>query len=240
MFSESVPIRGLYLTQNAKQRGFKMQNEYKGYIGKTKDGEYIKVEKRDDGFFNVSGFYPVGSEQTADGCVYLSWSFYSGKTGPEYINEYINAEGFSELTDYDKEFIDGAYETDALHYCEECSTAHDISDSYNSTWLIVGECSVLCRECVEPADLIVPLNEPTDLFNAKDISGMSAPEGFSEIDCLFCDGSGFGAECEPALTKAQAEKRAAELIAEYSGDRLLCGITDIGQFQVYVTVYKAD
>lgn len=61
-------------------------------------------------------------------------------------------------------------------------------------------------------------------------------KGYSEIETLFVDSSGFGSENEPALTVSQFEKRLAELLNEHKS--LHAFITNAGQFQVYITLYK--
>lgn len=60
---------------------------------------------------------------------------------------------------------------------------------------------------------------------------------FQEIDTLFCDSSGMGGLGERALTKNQAISR-VQAILDASDDTLYAGITGIGQFQVYVTLYR--
>ena len=68
------------------------------------------------------------------------------------------------------------------------------------------------------------------------MSVIKVPDNFEEVETLFCDSSGFGSSGESALTKDQTIKRVQELLSEYSS--LFGGITDIGQFQVYVTLWE--
>jgi hypothetical protein len=60
--------------------------------------------------------------------------------------------------------------------------------------------------------------------------------GYECIEELFCDSSGFGQECEPALTVNAFERRTRELINEHG--TLYTGITGQGMFQVYVGFFK--
>jgi hypothetical protein len=61
-------------------------------------------------------------------------------------------------------------------------------------------------------------------------------KGYTEVDTLFVDSSGFGTDNEPALTTSQLEKRLIELLREHKS--LHAFITNVGQFQVYITLYK--
>jgi hypothetical protein len=79
--------------------------------------------------------------------------------------------------------------------------------------------------------------EPSDLFKAPDMTDTEVPSNFTEVATLFCDSSGFGRSSEAALTKDQALVKASELLKAHSGP-LYVGLTGIGQFQVYVTVWK--
>lgn len=103
------------------------------------------------------------------------------------------------------------------------------------TYILVGECMVLCRDCVKADDIMTPIVEPADFFKSQNVQGIDLP-GYEEIDTLFCDSSGFGSDSELALTKQQAEKEIASLIAEHG--EIYGGLTGIGQFQVYVTIYR--
>ena len=58
------------------------------------------------------------------------------------------------------------------------------------------------------------------------------------IDDLFCDCSGFGAPYEPALTQEQLKIKLGQLIEEHGP--VLCAIRTVGQFQLYLAVWRAD
>jgi hypothetical protein len=61
---------------------------------------------------------------------------------------------------------------------------------------------------------------------------------FELIEDLFCDASGFGAPYEPALTQDQLKIKLGQLIDEHGP--VLCAIRSVGQFQLYLAVWKAD
>ncbi|KKL59091.1 hypothetical protein LCGC14_2218780, partial [marine sediment metagenome] len=69
--------------------------------------------------------------------------------------------------------------------------------------------------------------------------GSMEPEGFEEVKDLFVDSSGFGGPGEPALT---AEEFSEQLLAmvEESEVTLYAAVTEVGQFQLYVTVYRKE
>ena len=81
------------------------------------------------------------------------------------------------------------------------------------------------------------LNEPADLFRAPDMVDEDISDEYEEIARLFCDSSGLGGNGESALTKEQATEKAQDLIEDTDG-QLFCALTGIGQFQVYVSVFK--
>jgi hypothetical protein len=60
--------------------------------------------------------------------------------------------------------------------------------------------------------------------------------GYELVKNLFVDSSGLGADDEPALTGSQFEREVTELLNEHG--TLYAFITDAGQFQVYVGLFK--
>lgn len=66
--------------------------------------------------------------------------------------------------------------------------------------------------------------------------GTYVPKGWKKVDSWFCDSSGFGREGEAALTIDQMK---AKIIANLE-DKATYGyaITEQGQFQCFITVYK--
>lgn len=125
-------------------------------------------------------------------------------------------------------------------YCEECGTCWDSDDLYypNSDVTIIQDCGVRCRECVEFKDVALELNEAEDVFKSQDMQSIEVPDGFEELDTLFCDSSGLGRESERARTKNSTIQRVGELLEEYPDEQLYTGLTGVGQFQVYVTVWR--
>ena len=80
-----------------------------------------------------------------------------------------------------------------------------------------------------------------DVFHAKKATVETMElKGYTIIDELFVDSSGFGAPDEPALTStgegSQLERRLAELLDMHG--TLTAKITREGQFQVYVGLFK--
>jgi len=61
-------------------------------------------------------------------------------------------------------------------------------------------------------------------------------QGYELVKDLFCDNSGMGASDEPALTTSQLEKEIKNLLE--IEPVLYCWITGVGQFQVYISVYR--
>ncbi len=60
---------------------------------------------------------------------------------------------------------------------------------------------------------------------------------FAEIETFFVDSSGFGQESELALTSERFADLASKLVAEHPRP-LYWGVTQTGQFQVYVTAFE--
>ncbi len=60
---------------------------------------------------------------------------------------------------------------------------------------------------------------------------------FREVETFFVDSSGWGEEGEAALTIREFANRASDLVATHSR-ALFWGVTQAGQFQVYVTAFE--
>lgn len=70
--------------------------------------------------------------------------------------------------------------------------------------------------------------------------GDHQPEGWTDTgESYFVDSSGLGRDYEPALTWPQFNKRIIEDVVR-SPRRLGLGITEVGQFQLYVSVFERD
>jgi len=188
-------------------------------IGKTKHDEYIE----------------------RDGKTYSAHALVEDGHGDLYL-ECIGGGAYKEssllpLTDKDKEQIEEAYISNGMVYCEVCSTAWDCED-HEMYKVDYEACVAYCNECrpFEPK----PLDEPEDLFQSPNLTGVPHDEDYKEVEELFCDSSGFGASYEAALTKEQATKRVQEIFKEHEGTQLYSAVTGVGQFQVYVTIYKHE
>jgi hypothetical protein len=86
------------------------------------------------------------------------------------------------------------------------------------------------------------ITTPEDIFAAPDynetkVSLIEKALHISHVVTLFADSSGFGTDSEPALTPDQLRNTVANLLSEH--DNLSCCITDIGQFQVYISIFKS-
>jgi len=127
----------------------------------------------------------------------------------------------------------------SISYCDECSEPHDMDDYYSPSFKII-DCELYCNDCVNSEMLLTPLTEPSELFNAKNLvdTNFENESDYEEIETLFCDSSGMGSSNEPALTQSQAESQVQDILKKNKNVELFCGLTSIGQFQVYVTIYK--
>jgi len=81
-------------------------------------------------------------------------------------------------------------------------------------------------------------NNLRDVYKAK-LASVETMElkGYELIENMFVDSSGFGMESEPALTLNGFETRLNMLI-EQNGGMVYASITNAGQFQVYVGIFK--
>ncbi len=76
-----------------------------------------------------------------------------------------------------------------------------------------------------------------DVFRSKRASVDTMEiKGYTLIEELFVDSSGFGADDEPALTQSRFEVKMLELLEAHGS--LYATITNAGQFQVYVGLFK--
>lgn len=81
------------------------------------------------------------------------------------------------------------------------------------------------------------MNNWNKVFGAKQCSTETMQLlGYELVEELFADSSGFGADNEMALSVSQFERRVQELLKEHG--TLTAKITDVGQFQVYVGLFK--
>ena len=189
-------------------------------IGKTENNEYIEKSGKSHTIYVLV--------TDGHGELYLE-SIGFGPTRPG--NDLLP------LTDEDREKIEDAYISNGMVYCEVCGTPWDC-EAHEMYKVDYEACVVYCNECrpFEPK----PLDEPEDLFLSPNLTGVPHDEDYKEVEELFCDSSGFGASYEPALTKEQATKRVQEIFKEHQGTQLYSAITGVGQFQVYVTIYKHE
>lgn len=147
------------------------------------------------------------------------------------------ADDLVDLTEEQENEIKDAYEVDVV-YCD-CGRAFDADDAYypNNCEFRVLDCEIKCLDCLTMGDLLVELQEPDDIKKAGNLEGMGEDDNFEEVATLFVDSSGWGQSGEAALTFPEAIKEVRQLMEETKGP-LFAGLTGIGQFQVYVTIYK--
>ena len=76
----------------------------------------------------------------------------------------------------------------------------------------------------------------SDVYRAKrDSVECMKSKGYTLVENLFVDSSGFGTENEPALTRSQFERTLTALLEKHK--TLTAKITNAGQFQVYVGLF---
>lgn len=210
------------------------QEEYGAIIVAEMDGNTIK---------SISSGYIEHSDNTYDGNTYFSESSWGGTYTDFQGNKFER--GMELPEDFTPAFQDEGAEQIMLeedfyhakgHHCEKCGTFHDTEQYYNLSYVITEHDGFYCKTCVPAEELLKEVEDSEDIFRSKDMTGVDLPDNFEEVETLFCDASGFGSNREPALTKQQAIEATERLIEEHG--TLYSGLTGIGQFQVYVTLYK--
>ena len=181
----------------------------------------------------------VDRDNSYDGNYYLSmngWchdveingvTYKSGMKLAEEVTPHFENQDVAEIvTNEDFYFDEG-------HYCSECGTFHSSEQYYNVSYVILNECELFCKTCVGADDLIAetPVTDVDDIYNARDIVGLD-PERFEEVETIFHD-CGWGG---PATNHDGAKRIIDNLLEEH--EKLYAALTGIGQFQVYVTLYK--
>jgi hypothetical protein len=84
----------------------------------------------------------------------------------------------------------------------------------------------------------ITTNNINDIFKAKKCSIETMElKGYELIDNLFVDNSGFGTDSEPALTANSFIDKVLQIIANEKNS-VYATITDAGQFQVYVGLFR--
>jgi len=211
----------------------------KNYIGRNKFGELV-VQKLDINGL-IKGFdtyYPI---EIVNGDFILE---HCGSNQNETIV-------MDETLDHDSKVVSGMLAMPSIELpdylkdaytgytvcCVACSESHNSDDSSgpDATWAIINDCEAICLGCRTADQVMTLVESPDDVFKSKNLADLDL-KGYKEIDELFCDSSGFGSVGERALTKDQCRAKMAQIILEHG--EVYTGITGIGQFQVYITVYK--
>jgi hypothetical protein len=210
-----------------------MSNVYKGLkaheakgsgytiVGKTECGCYVRAKQQGDTGSPLI-YQPVYAEMNADE---HDWITCVGFWEPKKIRP---------LSKADREFLDQAYSVET-HSCAACGMYHD-ADAYVDVPYTIRDCEVYCLECVPDELRLEEVKEPKDVFKAPRIDTASLPDCYEEVETLFCDSSGWGNEREPALTVTATEQAVKDLLEQHG--TLYAGLTGVGQFQVYVTLYR--
>lgn len=213
-------------------------------IGEQQHGTIVFAEMDGNKIKSLYSKNIEHADRTYDGNTYLTDSCWGGEYevgGKIYQKGMELAEDFVPHfeTESTREIIENNdyYEANGS-WCDVCGTFHD-TDQYYDLSFIVNEYGLVCKSCATVEDLLVELDDVQDFFSAKDVTGMDfASDDFVEVETLFCDSSGFGSEREPALTERQARQRVQEILDANAKNKLYVGLTGIGQFQVYVTIWK--
>ena len=212
-------------------------------IGQARYDGIVFAEVEDNKIKNIYSKYLEHKNRTYDGNNYLTESGWGGEyevNGVTYKRGTELAEDFEPFFDDEetKEIIlNEDYYTANGHTCSACGTFHDTEQYYNISFVILNDCELYCKSCVEAEDMLHEVDDVSDFFQAKDMTRFPTKiKGYTMVETLFCDSSGFGNEREPALTERQAKARVQELLDKHG--TLFAGLTGIGQFQVYVTLWK--
>lgn len=208
-------------------------------LGQNSCGDIVVAELKDDKIRGFNTYWFIDRERSYDGCYYVSMNGWchdveingvTYKSGMKLAKD--NVTPFFE-DDNVKENIEDAYQ-DEGSYCSECGTFHATDQYHNVSYVILNECELFCKDCVSTDDMIsqTEVESVDDIYNAKDIVGMDIADEFEEVHTIFHD-CGWGG---PATSHSEAEIIVNDLLEEHG--TLFAGLTGIGQFQVYVTLYK--
>jgi len=215
-------------------------NDNEIVLGQHEYGELYTADIKDGIITRINGYYIISKHISYDGNTYMECcsaggdatingiTYTRGMLISEDHEPFFNCEGLEEIVE-NNDF----YEANGF-YCGECGTFHNSDQYHNVSYVILNECEVFCKTCVSTDDMLeqAPVNNVDDIYKAKDIVGMDSPEHYEEVETIFHD-CGWGG---PATNHAGATKIVDELVEEHG--ELYAGLTGIGQFQVYVTLYK--
>jgi hypothetical protein len=207
----------------------------KNYIGISADNELVFQELDSNGI--IKGFNMYYAVELVSGKTVLSQSAWTHSLTLVDGSKFESGRSALAVVDMPEEFQ--GYRTCDTVSCDRCGAGHDSDDgqgySSSPTWTVVNECEAVCLGCRTAEDTLVLVRDAGDFFTAKSVADVDL-DAYTEVDTLFCDASGMGSESEAALTQNQAKAKVSKLISKHGP--LFAGITGIGQFQVYVTLYK--
>lgn len=208
------------------------------FLGIDEYQTFIEAELNEDGTIRgFSGYDYIHKSRSYDKNEYLSnccWTHEVSIKGVVFKSGEKLPKKLPKISKLNQRIYDNAYRNEGF-YCSSCGLFHDSEQDYDLSYVFVDS-EVYCKGCVEIDDLMKPLSDPEDFFKAPDLTGMKIPKKYKEVETLFCDSSGFGSPNEPALTKHAAIAEVKSLLEKHKN--LVVGLTGIGQFQVYVTIWK--
>lgn len=209
----------------------------KVFLGLNKQGTFIEAEVNDDGTIKgFNGYNYIHKSISYDGNEYLSMCMWTHDVS---IKGMILKSGeklplkLPKISKLNQRIYDEACRNEGF-YCSACGVFHDSEQYYDLSYVILDS-EVFCKDCIDFEQLVKPLTEAEDLFKAPDVTSVPVPKNYKEVETLFCDSSGLGAPNERALTKNQALLDVEKLMKKHKN--LVAGITGIGKFQVYVTLW---
>ena len=205
-------------------------------LGVDQYGSFVEAELVEGTIRGFNGYSYVAKSRSADNQEYLSMNSWSHETKVKGLILKTGDTLPAKLPKVSKEnqrIYADAYQNEGF-FCSDCGMFHD-SEQYSDLSYVIVDSEIKCRECADFSDMVKAVSKPDDLFKAPDVSGIDVPKEYVEVETLFCDSSGFGSSGERALTKNQAILKIEDLLETHG--ELYAGITDIGQFQVYVTLW---
>jgi hypothetical protein len=208
-------------------------------IGESEHGNaIITADMKDGKIRTLNEYWFIGKDNSADDNNYITCCGCGGAynvggvtydRGMELAEDH---EPFFQDEDLKQIILDNDFYCTHGSHCAECDTFHDTEDNYNPTYIIDDQyCELVCKSCAKAEHVMVYMESGDDLYKAKDLRGIDT-DGFEEVHTIFHD-CGWGG---PATDHNTAMKIVDDLMEEHG--ELYCGLTGIGQFQVYVTLYK--
>ena len=208
-------------------------------LGQSQYGEVYFAEVKDGLIKGFDGYMFIDKDQSYDENNYLhhcSWTHsitINGLTYTSGVKLAENIEPFFQDEDIKQIILNDECYYGEGSFCSDCGIFHDTEQYHNVSYTILDDCELYCKTCVGGDELIAdtPVESVDDIYKAKDIVGLEV-EDYEEVHTIFHD-CGWGG---PATSHKQSVSIVDDLLEEHG--ELYAGLTGIGQFQVYVTLYK--